>query len=167
MAGHLLIRCANFRFLVLSENVHSINLWTAPIHALAPRVSMSRQPDLALVLDARVLLGAGTPDRNPPRVALDWRSSDGQRGATLIVDAVDRLVNCDAHALLSLPRVPKQVHALFDRVMFDQKIFLLRLKPDAELDLSCFAGLRRLRSAAIAVDRQNSLPITPLPQVIS
>lgn len=159
MAGHLRVRCSHFQFLVLSENVHSINVWTEPINSLPARIRLARNPDRARVLDGRVLLGVSKPDRAPPRVALDWRSSDGTRSATLIVDEVDRLVDCDPRMLLNLPRVPKQIHGLFDRVMFDQGIFLLRLNPDAELNMSGFAGRRRFRSAAIVTGHQTTPPL--------
>ena len=154
MAGYLRVRCADLRLLVPGMNVSSIGVWAGAVRLLTPQFRMPR--DGTTVLDGRRLLerpGGGTPS---PCTALDWRSTDGTRRATVLVDAVEALVDWDDQPSMPLPRVPAAVRHLFDRVALDggTDTFLLRLKLDVAWTAAgsppVFTDLRRLRRAVVA-----------------
>ena len=88
------------------------------------------------VLDVRRLLGVRNPRPPETGVTLQWRSTDGARQLTLLVDAVEEIVNCYDGDLIDVPIVPRRLRPLCDQVMNHSSGRLrLRLKPDVRLPL--------------------------------
>ncbi|MBK5255744.1 MAG: hypothetical protein JJE39_06910 [Vicinamibacteria bacterium] len=150
MSEHLRARSARYEILIPSENISSIGVWNEALRPLKGSLRLDRGGG-PLVLDTRVMLGLSDPKREPPCVSIEWQSSDGERRATLIVDAVEQIVDCDEQTLLSLPRAPRDARRFFDRACYDSELgmFRLRLRPDLEVPLSSYAERRRFRSAVV------------------
>jgi hypothetical protein len=68
-----------------------------------------------MILDLRRLLGTAMPDECV--ATLEWRSTDGCRRATLIVDAVEEIVKCNPGDLIAAPFLPPRLRSLCDCVM--------------------------------------------------
>jgi hypothetical protein len=103
------------------------------------------------VLDVRRLLGV--PDPGPPEngVTLRWRSTDGTREMTLLVDAVEEIVNCYQGDLIEVPIVPRRLRPLCDQVMNHRSGRLrLRVKPDVHLPLERTQDRRRFALSLLA-----------------
>jgi len=103
------------------------------------------------VLDVRRLLGV--PEPGPPEdgVSLQWRSTDGARRLTLLVDAVEEIVNCYQGDLIDVPIVPRRLRPLCDQVMNHPSGRLrLRVKPDVHLPLERASDRRRYALSLLA-----------------
>ncbi|HXI60965.1 MAG TPA: hypothetical protein VNO55_33120 [Polyangia bacterium] len=103
------------------------------------------------VLDVRRLLGV--PEPRPPQdgAILRWRSTDGARQLTLLVDAVEEIVNCYDSDLIDVPIVPRRLRPLCDQVMNHASGRLrLRVKPDVQLPLALPGERRRYALSLLA-----------------
>lgn len=103
------------------------------------------------VLDLRLLLGVPAPRPAEGGVTLRWRSTEGARQLTLLVDAVEEIVNCYEGDLIEVPVLPRRLRPLCAHVMHDPRGGLrLRVKPDVELPLARVADRRRYVASLLA-----------------
>jgi len=103
------------------------------------------------VLDLRQLLGVPNPGPPEDGVTLRWRSTDGARQLTLLVDAVEEIVNCYDGDLIEVPIVPRRLRPLCDQVMSHPSGRLrLRVKPDVRLPLEQPSDRRRFARSLLA-----------------
>jgi len=128
--AYLRVRCGPYRILVPGDNITSIEEGVAADVA-AVSIRQARRRGWPLVMDARVLLGLDPVGTDVPRINIHWHSNDGRRRAVLGVDGVDGLRDGEDADVLTLPRVPSHVRALFDGLLCDGGDgFLLQLRRD-------------------------------------
>ena len=134
MREHVCVRCGDVLLLFPAENIGAIE----PVFGQTQFCEWTQRPRRAgtePVLDVRRLLGALAP-RAQQVVILRWRSTDGARRQSLLVDSVEAIVNCYAGDLIDVPILPRRLRPLCDQVMHDPSGQLrLRVKPDVELPL--------------------------------
>jgi hypothetical protein len=150
MREHVCVRCGDYVLLFPAENVASIR----PV-AIGTRfgawVGRCRARTAPPVLDLRRLLGVGAPAPAEDGVTLRWRSTDGAREVTLLVDAVEEIVNCHAGDLIDAAILPRRVRPLCDQVMHDPGGRLrLRVKPDVHIPLERPSDRRRYALSLLA-----------------
>ena len=92
MINHVSARCEPYRFLFPSANIEAI-LSVPETVRIASAGSASRRRKKPVALDLRRLLGAPHEGAGHPCIRLDWISSDSSRRITLLVDAVDEILN--------------------------------------------------------------------------
>ena len=151
MREHVCVRCGSFLLLFPSENIRFIE-------PVSGRVQFStwtrrvRRSAAEPVLDLRRLLDVPEPAPAEEGVTLRWRSTDGGRQSTLLVDAVEAIVNCYAGDLIDVPILPSRVRPFCDQVMHDPRGGLrLRVKPDVRLPLEQPGELRRYARSLLAM----------------
>ncbi len=134
MQEHLCARCGEYTLLFSVENVGFIE----PVPAQAWFIPRQRQHrGRELYIDVRRLLGIVEPTPFERCVMLCWRSTDNARQATLLIDAVEEIVNCRPGDLIEVPFFPARLRPLCDHVMRDPRGTLrLRVKPDVTLAMS-------------------------------
>jgi hypothetical protein len=104
MLEHVHARCGDYHLLFPTENVGFIET----------RAGRKRMDRSEVVIDVRRLLGTAMGNGV---AALEWRSTDGSRRATLIVDAVEEIVKCNPADLIAAPFLPPRLRPLCDCVM--------------------------------------------------
>jgi len=111
------------------------------------------------VLDLRLLLGVSDPKPPEDGVTLRWRSTDGARQLTLLVDAVEEIVNCYAGDLIEVSILPRRLRPFCDQVMQDPRGHLrLRVRPDVSLPLER-AGDRRRYALSLLTMLSDGQPV--------
>jgi hypothetical protein len=143
MREHVCARCGDFLLLFPTENI----VFIEPVPSQVRFCEwMRRRPASAAepVLDLRRLLGVRAPTPPENGVTLSWRSTDGARQLSLLVDAVEEIVNCYAGDLIDVPILPRRLRPLCDQVMRDPNGRLrLRVKPDVQLPFERPSDRRR------------------------
>lgn len=147
MQEHVCARCGAYILLFPVENVGFIE----PVPAQARFTARQREHRaLELVIDLRRLLGIASPAPIERCAMLKWRSKDGARQATLLIDAVEEIVNCQSGDLIEIPFFPARLRPLCDKVMRDPRGGLrLRVKPDAVLNMTLPEDRRLLAGALL------------------
>ncbi|HEY4985945.1 MAG TPA: hypothetical protein VII39_04935 [Bradyrhizobium sp.] len=148
MSEFLEVRCGANRFLVLSEDIDSIEV----LAGVPEPFGGGRAPRAPLLLDGRVLAGndvGGAPKhrvtlRVAERLPLETR---------IVVDQVGALIRCDPAAIEPLPHAVARLRTCFSGVWREQasQEYLFCVRPRRELALERFAWRRRLRQAAMAI----------------
>jgi hypothetical protein len=148
MREHVCARCGDFLLLFPAENIAFIepvpsqtrfSEWTRR------RRGIAAEP----VLDLRRLLDVQAPTPPESGVLLRWRTQRATDGAggrqlSLLVDAVEEIVNCYAGDLIEVPILPRRLRPLCDQVMRDPSGRLrLRVKPDVRLPFERMSDRRR------------------------
>jgi len=150
MREHVGASCGEWLMLFPAENI----VFIEPVRSqtrFCEWIHRNRATVVEPVLDLRRLLGV--PDPRPPEngVTLRWRSTDGARQQTLLVDAVEEIVNCYDSDLIDVPIVPRRLRPLCDQVMNHPSGRLrLRVKPDVRLPLEQPSDRRRLARSLLA-----------------
>jgi hypothetical protein len=133
MEEHVAVRCGEYSLLFPAENVGLIEPVPADTKLVPGR---GHRGTGELLIDLRRLLGVASPLPVERCVMLRWRSTDGAREATLIVDVVDEIVNCHPGDLISAAILPARLRPLCDQVMRARRGALrLRVKPDVILTM--------------------------------
>jgi hypothetical protein len=142
MREHVCVRCGDLLLLFPAENIGAIE----PVFGQARFCEWTQRPRGSVaepILDVRRLLGALAPTAQHV-VILRWRSTDGARRLSLLVDSVEAIVNCYAGDLIDVPILPRRLRPLCEQVMHDPSGQLrLRVKPDVELPLERPGDRRR------------------------
>jgi hypothetical protein len=143
MREHVCARCGGSLLLFPAENI----VFIEPVPSqtrFCDWIHRGRASAFEPVLDLRRLLGVRAPAPPEDGVTLKWRSTDRARQLTLLVDAVEEIVNCYAGDLIDVPILPRRLRPLCDQVMHDPSGRLrLRVKPDVELPLERVSDRRR------------------------
>jgi hypothetical protein len=143
MREHVCARCGGWLLLFPAENI----VFIEPVPSqtrFCDWLQRSRASVASPVLDLRRLLGVRAPSPAEDGVTLRWRSTDGARELTLLVDEVEEIVNCYAGDLIEVPILPRRLRPLCDQVMHDPRGHLrLRVKPDVQLPLELWSDRRR------------------------
>jgi hypothetical protein len=178
MMDHVSARCAHYRLLFPSRNIESIvtlgeGVRVVPVRARKPPTGDAQPP----VVDLNRLLGSarnpnGRPsDTQPPshpdrsRIQLDWVSTDYERRAALIVDAVDEIVASHLQHLERVPFLPARLLHLCDGVLRDADATCrLSVRLDVVWPLQRFADRRLWRAALVHVEPLGGKPERPLPE---
>jgi len=151
MREHVCVRCGDLLLLFPAENIGAIEpvLGQPRLYEWTLR---ARRGGVEPVLDVRRLIGALAP-RAQHVVILRWRSTDGARQLSLLVDAVEAIVNCYAGDLIDVPILPRRLRPLCDQVMRDPSGQLrLRVKPDVDLPLERPDDRRRYVRSLVTMD---------------
>jgi hypothetical protein len=166
MMDHVSARCAHYRLLFPSRNIESIvtlgqGVRMLPALKRAPHSGAAPFP----TLDLSRLLGAKTPSINGsrpaqgtsaeerPRIQLDWVSTDYQRRAALIVDAVDEIVASRLQHLERVPFLPSRLLPLCDGVLRDaDSTYRISIRLDVEWPMARFADRRLWREALVRIE---------------
>jgi hypothetical protein len=150
MREHVCARCGDSVLLFPSENIVAIT--PVPDETrFCEWLHRPRAADTEAVLDLRRLLGVRDPLPAENGVTLKWRSTDGARALTLLVDAVEEIVNCYEGDLIEVPILPRRVRPLCEQVMHDPRGCLrLRVKPDVLLPLERAGDRRRYARSLLA-----------------
>ena len=150
MREHVCVRCGELLLLFPAENIGAIE----PVFGQTRFRDWTRRPrggGTEPVLDVRRLLGALAP-RTQHVVILRWRSTDGARRQSLLVDSVEAIVNCYAGDLIDVPILPRRLRPLCEQVMRDPSGQLrLRVKPDVDLPLDRVGDRRRYVRALVTM----------------
>jgi hypothetical protein len=150
MGEHVYVRCGDYLLLFPAENVASIEPVPSETR-FCEWIRGGRARVAPPVLDLRRLLGVRAPTPPEDGVTLRWRSTDGARQLTILVDAVEEIVNCHAGDLIEAAILPRRLRALCDQVMHDPGGRLrLRVKPDVHLPLERLSERRRYTRALLA-----------------
>ena len=148
MSEFLEVRCGTNRFLILSEDIDSIEVLAGVPEPFGGR----RAPRAPLLLDGRVLAGNGVGGASEHGVTL--RVAERLPLEThIVVDQVGALVRCDPAAIEPLPAAVARLRSCFSGVWREQasQEYLFCFRPRRELALERFAWRRRLRCAAMAI----------------
>lgn len=178
---HVSARCAQYRLLFPSRNIESIVTLGEEVRV----VPLKRRP-LAVteavppVLDLNRLLGVRPcPDKRPEghansaaaersRIQLDWVSTDSERRAALIVDAVDEIVSSQLQHLDPVPFLPVRLTPLCDGVLRDADLTCrLSIRLDVFWPLERFADRRLWRTAMVRIVPVPSAPAVAAARVPS
>ena len=150
MREHVGASCGDWLILFPAENIVLIE----PVRSQTRFCEWMHRPRATVtepVLDLRRLLGVPGPGPPENGVTLRWRSTDGTRQVTLLVDAVEEIVNCYDGDLIDVRIVPRRMRPLCDQVMSHPSGRLrLRVKPDVRLPLEQASDRRRLARALLA-----------------
>jgi hypothetical protein len=153
MREHVCVRCGEYLLLFPAENV----AWIQPVPSgtsFRPwigRVGRGRARVAPPVLDLRRLLGVRAPAPPENGVTLRWSSTDRTRELTLLVDAVEEIVNCHAGDLIDAAILPRRLRPLCDQVMHDPGGKLrLRVKPDVHVPLAHVSERRHYALSLLA-----------------
>jgi chemotaxis signal transduction protein len=143
MREHVCARCGDCLLLFPAENIVFIE--PVPSHTrFCEWTHRSRESGASPLLDLRRLVGIRGAAPAGERAALQWRSTDGGRQLTLLVDAVEEIVNCYEGDLIEVPILPRRLRPLCDQVMRDPRGGLrLRVKLDVQLPLERPGDRRR------------------------
>lgn len=172
MMDHVSARCAHFRLLFPSRNIESIvtldeNVRVLPLGHRPQAVAEAEPP----VLDLTLLLGVRQGPRHRAkehdthtagersRIQLDWVSTDSERRAALIVDAVDEIVSSHIQHLDRVPFLPARLTPLCDGVLRDADLTCrLSIRLDVIWPLDRFADRRLWRAAMVRIVPVPSTP---------
>ncbi len=148
MSEFLEVRCGPNRFLVLSEDIDSIEV----LRGIPEPVGGRRAPRAPLLLDGRVLAGnevGGAPQHRVTLCVAERLPLETH----IVVDQVGALVRCDPAAIEPLPAAVAGLRSCFSGVWREQasQEYLFCVRPRRELALDRFAWRRRLRRAAMAI----------------
>ena len=150
MINHVSARCEPYRFLFPSANIEAI-LSVPETVRIASAGSASRRRNKPMALDLRRLLGAPHVGAGHPCIRLDWISSDSNRRITLLVDAVDGILNEPQASLTTLPLLPQRVLSLCDGIVRDPDgACRMGIRLDVEWPLAGW-GERRAWARALVV----------------
>jgi hypothetical protein len=116
MREHVCARCGDYSLLFPAENISFIEPVPSQTRFCEWR-RRSRSTVASPVLDLRRLLGVADPAPPEAGVTLRWRSTDRSRQLTVLVDAVEEIVNCHTEDLIEARILPRRVRPLCDRVM--------------------------------------------------
>jgi hypothetical protein len=150
MREHVGARCGDWLILFPAQNIVSIEPVPNQMRFCEWRYRKRAHAGEPL-LDVRRLLGVHDPAPPEGGVSLCWLSTDGARRLTLLVDAVEEIVNCYQGDLMDVPIVPRRLRPLCDQVMNHPSGRLrLRVKPDVHLPLERASDRRRYALALLA-----------------
>jgi hypothetical protein len=166
MMDHVSARCAHFRLLFPSRNIESIVTLGEGVRIVpAGRRTAPGRKTEPPVLDMNRLLGAtqsanSLPDRpqadstaQRTRIQLDWVSTDYERRAALIVDAVDEIVASHMQHLERVPFLPARLLPFCDGVLRDaDSTCRLSIRLDVTWPMDRFADRRLWRQAMVRVE---------------
>lgn len=159
MQEHVCARCGEYILLFPVENVGFIEP-VPPQSRFRPRQRDHKQSEL--VIDLRRLLGIPNPQPTERCALLKWHSTDGTREVTLLIDAVEEIVNCQPGDLIEVPFFPARLRPLCDRVMRDPRGKLrLRVKLDAVLEMTLPEDRRRLIDALLTREATPAAEVVP------
>lgn len=143
MREHVGASCGEWLILLPAENIAFIE----PVRSQTRFCEWTHRDRGAAgdpVLDLRRLLGVPVPAPPENGVFLRWRSTDGARRQTLLVDTVEQIVNCHDDDLIDVRILPRRLRPLCDQVMNHPNGRLrLRIKPDVRLALGLSGERRR------------------------
>jgi hypothetical protein len=151
-------KCGPYRLMIPSRNVESIRLLDEQVHPT--RISRLRRnerphpgnPYRCPVLDLRPLLGVSSTPSVSTRIQLDWVSTDAERRAVLLADAVEEIVASQMTHIERVPFLPKRLTGLCEGVMRDSDAtYRLCLKLDAQWPSRSMSDLRAWRRALVTV----------------
>jgi hypothetical protein len=143
MREHVCARCGECLLLFPAENIVFIEP-VASQTRFCQWKHRSRSSTAPPLLDLRRLVGVPAPAPPEDGATLQWRSTDGVRELTLLVDAVEEIVNCYEGDLIEVPILPRRLRPLCDQVMRDPHGRLrLRVKLDVRLPLERPSDRRR------------------------
>ncbi len=150
MREHVCARCGGWLLLFPAENIAYIE--PVPTYTrYCEWVQRERSTVVEPVLDLRRLLGVRNPAPPEQGVTLRWRSTDGGRELTLLIDGVEEIVHCYEGDLIDVRIVPRRIRPLCDQVMRDPSGRLrLRVKPDVHLPLERTSDRRRYALSLLA-----------------
>ncbi len=150
MREHVGASCGDWLILFPAENI----VFIEPVRGqtrFCEWMHRPRETATEPVLDLRRLLGVADPGPPEYGATLRWRSTDGTRAMTLLVDAVEEIINCYDSDLRDVPIVPRRLRALCDQVMNHPSGRLrLRVKPDVRLPLAEAGDRRRFARSLLA-----------------
>jgi hypothetical protein len=142
------VRCGTNRFLVLSQDIDSIEV----LGGIPEPFGGRRAPRAPLLLDGRVLAGNDVSRAPEHRIAL--RVAERRPLETrIVVDQVGALIRCDPAAIEPLPAAVAGLRTCFSGVWREHasQEYLFCVRPRGELALDRFVWRRRLRRAAMAI----------------
>ena len=152
MREHVCARCGDFQLLFPAENIDAIEPVVGQRHFGEWR-KRRRGRSVQAVLDLRRLLDVRAPAPADEGVVLRWRATSGTRQISLLVDAVEAIVNCYAGDLVDVAILPRRLRPLCEQVMHDPSGRLrLRVKPDVQLPFDRPGDRRRYVRALLAAE---------------
>ena len=155
MINHVSARCDKFRLLFPTRNIESI----VPIasDALSPLTGARRRARAAddargYAIDLRHLLCGQPPHPLPSCIRLEWVSTDAERRVSLIVDAVDEIVNSPHGHLEPLPMLSKRLLRLCEGVLHNPDgTYRISVKLDVAWPMRPLSEGRLCRRAFVAL----------------
>ncbi len=166
MMDHVSARCGHYRLLFPSRNIESIVTLGEGVRMLPPlKRGLRSEADACQTLDLSRLLGVKAPwhkgaataqgesTQDRPRIQLDWVSTDTERRAALIVDAVDEIVSSQLQHLERVPFLPSRLLPLCDGVLRDaDSTYRISIRLDVEWPMASFADRRLWREALVRIE---------------
>lgn len=152
MREHVCACCGDYLLLFPAENIEAIE----PVlgqRRFGAWVKRARGTPAEPVLDLRRLLEVRTPAPADEGVILRWRAVSEPRQVSLLVDAVEAIVNCYAGDLVDVALLPRRLRPLCEQVMHDPSGRLrLRVKPDVQLPFERAGDRRRYVRSLLAAE---------------
>lgn len=156
MIDHVSTRCDKFRLLFPTRNIEAIIPLPSPTSIAPLRASHKNGPEV-IAVDLRRLLNARIPEGPTSCIRLNWVSSDFERRAVLIVDAVDEIVNSPHGQLLRPPLLPPRVLQFCDGLLHDPDgTYRLSVRPDVFWPLKPLSEGRLWRRALVALAEEKT-----------
>jgi hypothetical protein len=176
MMDHVSARCAHFRLLFPSRNIESIvTLGEEARIVPVPKAGLRDDKMHPPALDLSRLLGATknpsaqsaatqpAPGNERSRIQLDWVSTDSERRAALIVDAVDEIVASHMQHLERVAFLPARLLALCDGVLRDADATCrLSVRLDVQWPMESFTDRRLWRGAMVWVEPRSQTEERPI-----
>ena len=154
MIDHVSARCDKFRLLFPTRNIEAIIPLPSPAR-IAPLSAPHKNGPEVIAVDLRRLLNARIPEGQSSCIRLNWVSSDFERRAILIVDAVDEIVNSPHGQLLKLPLLPPRVLQFCDGLLHDPDgTYRISVRPDVSWPLKPLSEGRLWRRALVALHEE-------------
>lgn len=154
MIDHVSARCAEFRLLFPTRNIEAIISVPSPTR-IAPFSGAHKNGPAVIAVDLRLLLNARISEGQSSCIRLNWVSSDFERRAILIVDAVDEIVNSPHGQLLKLPLLPPRVRQFCDGLLHDADgTYRISVRPDVSWPLKPLSEGRLWRRALVALHEE-------------
>jgi len=144
------VRCGLHRLLVPSSEIDAIEV----LNGVPKRFGGRRAQREPLLLDGRMLAGSARCAAPEHWVTLRV-AAQGPLTTRIVVDHVGALVRCDAASIEPLPRALARLRGFFSGVWREpaSQEYLFCVRPRRQLALECFAWRRRIRQAAMAINR--------------
>lgn len=151
MIDHVSARCDQFRLLFPTRNIEAIVPLSFPAR-ITPLASARKHPSEVIAVDLRLLLNARISEGQSSWIRLNWVSTDFERRAILIVDAVDEIVNSPHGQLLRLPLLPSRVLQFSDGLLHDPDgTYRISVRPDVSWPLKPLSEGKLWRRAMVVL----------------